>query len=47
MTDNEKNFELELSELISKWRLDKKMPKNDMLDILESATNSLEEDGEE
>jgi hypothetical protein len=44
MTDKEA-FEIELAKLIKEWRKD--LPKNDMLDILESATNSLEEDGEE
>lgn len=38
-------FEDDLAKVISDWR--KLMPKNDMLDILESAHNSLEEDGEE
>lgn len=50
MTDNTqeieiRKFEDELTELISKYR--NKTKKNDMLDILESAHNSLEEDGEE
>jgi len=40
-----RKFEDELAELISKYR--NKIKKNDMLDILESAHNSLEEDGEE
>ena len=39
------SFEDELAKLISAYR--KVMPKNDMLDVLESAHNSLEEDGEE
>jgi hypothetical protein len=38
-------FEETLASLISSYR--KVMKKSDMLDILESATNSLEEDGEE
>lgn len=40
-----RKFEDELAELISKYR--NKTKKNDMLNILESAHNSLEEDGEE
>lgn len=44
MTDKE-SFEIDLAKLIENYR--KIMPKNDMLDILESAHNSLEEDGEE
>ena len=48
MANNGKTaFELELTKLIESHRVHKKLDKNDMLDILESAHNSLEEDGEE
>ncbi len=46
MTDKEA-FEIELAKLIESYRVHKKLDKNDMLDILESAHYSLEEDGEE
>ena len=45
MIKDKDTFEIKLAELIKEYR--KLIDKNDMLDILESAHNSLEEDGEE